>query len=1489
MKPKKKERSIFHKSVNVAIFLAVTIFVLLFLFFGFSQTKTFRNYLKETITENVNSSINGKLDIGRIDGSIFTSLRINDVSLQSLYDTVATVKKIDIEIRPLQILLKKIYLREIEIKGLNFNLREVMPGKYNVATLSRDTTEETSGDLRFPFLIQANNIVLSNISFTKQNLDNIKSQRNYNSLNIDDLRIDDLNLKAKAQVDINNKDFQLVINNFSFNTNILNFDLKRFSGAFHVDSTSISIKKLKTSTLTSNINLNLDVNDINIFRELNLSEMEKIPVTLDLNAQPFSFGDLYAIVPEVDMLVGETEFSASAKGTLGNLDINRFLIEYDKTRLDLTGSVVNLVSSDQLYFDVSAKNSNINLEDINSLLPTLELPVYKTLALNNFNLRYRGTPTNFIVGIDAKIGNGRLKLDSKLDFSKPQLIYDVVFDARNLDISEVLQYPTILNTKGNVTGLGTDPTLLQAGLKLESFKTKLYGYNIDSLKLNVVGKAKIIQLDLTGLVNNSKTIVGGSLDLTNSLSPAYNLTGSFKNLDLSQFTNDTSYSTSLNFNFQSNGRDLDLDKMVGDFKLDFDASVFKTTFFEDASLELKLSKSDSLRQIDLISNFVDFNISGNFSLQDAVEVLTYQGIQNTQIIQSKIKELNPVSNNMGIIDTTIISPIDTSITNKKIDFDYRFKFKDFDLIAAIIGQEELGIAGVGGGSVKNNSTNFSINTNLKLDYFYTLTDNEILYLSNLDTDLNFSRDNRNNSFDNLFGALSVGSDRIVAGSMVKNFSADFVFNQSKLIFNLYTEIDTFLTTSIDGNMLMRPGQQLLTIEDANIDYKDIAWTNRGPLALEFSTDSILFKDFTLYNDSSFFDLKGIFTSIGNNNLVFKAGNIPGHLLSYYLSGTYDQEFRAQTNLITNFSGKLADPRLTLNFQINDINYGNKELGNFYCVANYFKENLDVDLKFVDSLSNLRKPYFYIKGDIPVNLAIGTPKPLFDSSKVMNIKFIADSLNLNSFGNLLPTIKNQKGILKGNINLTGPINDIVYDGKLTVRKANFLSDLNDLEYKFGMILNFDKNRISVDSLAIANLKGSKLNGSITGNGFILLDGFTPKEIDLKFNGGLGVLGKRSRSVSPMIYGNLYLEVKDTWRYTLKENKNKFIGTVLLKEADLTFSPIQTGYNSTTDIVYSFKVDSSKMDTEEIKFDKLVTSKQKKVNSRVQESLTNFDYSVNVLIDDEAKIDFILSPSFNQKLVVLAEGNMLYETIDNSPRAQGEFRLLEGSKLEFFKVFDAVGSIRFETKVTDPNLDVVATYTSEYYQTSDQTVSSTPFAVKIKINGTFSELGKNLASSKDNIQVYIGARNIADDISEAKYDAKNALSFILVGKPDLTDPKETKNLAQSLVRETADSFLGSALTSLVNTRVGDAINDIQLSTTGQYTRFNVSGKFENVRYSVGGTEQVFQNFSSFYKANLRVEYLFDPNFLIRLERKTPLTGTTGTEDKINELGLKYILAF
>jgi hypothetical protein len=44
----------------------------------------------------------------------------------------------------------------------------------------------------------------------------------------------------------------------------------------------------------------------------------------------------------------------------------------------------------------------------------------------------------------------------------------------------------------------------------------------------------------------------------------------------------------------------------------------------------------------------------------------------------------------------------------------------------------------------------------------------------------------------------------------------------------------------------------------------------------------------------------------------------------------------------------------------------------------------------------------------------------------------------------------------------------------------------------------------------------------------------------------------------------------------------------------------------------------------------------------------------------------------------------------------------------------------------------------------------------------------------------------------------------------------------------------------------------------------------------------------KADIKVEYLFNPNFLIRLEQKSPIIETT-TEERVQELALKYKFEF
>jgi hypothetical protein len=278
-----------------------------------------------------------------------------------------------------------------------------------------------------------------------------------------------------------------------------------------------------------------------------------------------------------------------------------------------------------------------------------------------------------------------------------------------------------------------------------------------------------------------------------------------------------------------------------------------------------------------------------------------------------------------------------------------------------------------------------------------------------------------------------------------------------------------------------------------------------------------------------------------------------------------------------------------------------------------------------------------------------------------------------------------------------------------------------------------------------------------------------------------------------------------------------------------------------------------------------------------------------VPDRAQMVFILSQIANQRLIVETRGDMTYESISGNTRAQGVFELLNGSKLEFFKTFDAEGFIRFESSISEPYLDITATYINDYVPPSDPDATPEEVAIKIFIKGPLSAIGKNLVNNPESIAIYVGKKNIQNNVRETKYDYSDAFSFILFGKfkNDLTaqDRAETAGILSDF-QSTATSFLGSLLTNFVNSAVGDLVNNIQISRTGDQTKFRFSGKIQNLRYSFGGTTEIFQNIN---KANIKIEYPFNPSFLIRLERKDPIIQTPGLDEKVNELALKYKFEF
>jgi hypothetical protein len=370
----------------------------------------------------------------------------------------------------------------------------------------------------------------------------------------------------------------------------------------------------------------------------------------------------------------------------------------------------------------------------------------------------------------------------------------------------------------------------------------------------------------------------------------------------------------------------------------------------------------------------------------------------------------------------------------------------------------------------------------------------------------------------------------------------------------------------------------------------------------------------------------------------------------------------------------------------------------------------------------------------------------------------------------------------------------------------------------------------------------------------------------------------------------------WILTKHNDKYNFKGTIQLKQTDLTYTTTQEQSARSNNFNITYVVDSSKIDREQARFQEFLSSENSKTqNSGEGENAPlNFDYEMGVSVENSARLVFILSQAANQKLYVEMQGDLNFENNGGETRAQGAFDLMEGSKLDFLgSTFDATGSIRFERDITNPFLDIVATYISEYNDPRSPNSGPQEVAVKIKIRGLLTELGKNLTANQESIGVYVGSNNIERDIRSTQYDYSDAFSFILFHKfkDDLTAQDKTQLAGDSKnsnllgnIGSTATSFLGSILASYLNSAVGDLINNVQINNTGESTKFSLSGRLQNLRYSFGGTTEIFQNIG---KANFKLEY--GSNLLISLEGRDPIGQNYNIDTKIYEMKLKYRFEF
>lgn len=1487
-KKEKIKRPFFRRLINYFIYTGVGLIILSLVAFGFTQTLTFRNWLNETITEQVNSSTNGMLSIEKIDGTIFTSIILNNTIYLLEDDTLFAAEKIEVKTSPLKLLFKVIYFRKIELANANILFLKDENGELNISRIVPPSEEpEDTAESKFSWKIQVADLQLDNVNFNLQSYDKKYSSQSYLHPDTDDLRIKNINMRLSTFADIANSEFELYLSEFSFIPNLTGFRLKNLSGNFVYFDDKAGVTDLNIITDRSNISLSAAISEFPVFKGEKL-ELSKAPLRVDLAATDFHFDDLTTFVEGTRLLNGSVTTHLSASGTLDDLEIENLKAEIGETEFALNGRIQKILAGSDMFINTRFSNFSAKQDDITQLLPSIEIPTYKDYGTLIFDsLFFIGKPLDFNAGFGLKTEKGFIGSLLKMDLRETDISYSGKIVTKDLNLFPVIGIQTKINSSGDLKGKGFSPSTLKTKLNLLVKKSTIRDEFFNELNLVTTGEKGLIVSTLKFFGKKSSGSLSTKFNFAREESTAYTFDIKLNGLDIRNFTG-SDFGTDINIELTGEGENFNPDDLNLFTVIEIDSTELNGINIDNTSVIVDVRRGENERILNIVSDLADLTITGRFTLTDLVEAVGLEVKLLASAIERKINAIHPPR----LYDYDIVSPellldeqeFQSILANKEFKVNYLLEFKDFELLSLLLGDSEIDVDGelTGKFAVSQDSINMILATEINQLKFWDGAD--LYYLSDFSLNANIEDKVNQTSFEDFSASVDLTARRIFLGSEIRDLEFTVNMSRGSADLDLNLVFQDYLTFNTRGKVDLTGDRVTVMLDDLFAKYNQFDLRNTERVVLNYSNDEFQISSFTLAHNEGVVELKGNFSLSDYGEFIFSLDNINGKDLGVNLFGLPpDQTPESDLNLKLSYNGTPENPNLTVDFSLDSVTADRVFLGFVRSNINYSDKLLTADLNFFKAKSDINNPWLGLNGTIPLDLSISSQQRLPRNQK-LDVDFFADNFDLRFAGSLIPGISKLSGILEGQVALTGTYNDINSNGQLQIKYSSFTAEVNNLIYMLEAGFVIKDDQVTIASFSLSNSEDTKGGGKITASGRLILDNFKPKEIDIIASGDLKLLSERSRAINQNLYGDIVISTRDKMRFILNETQNSLSADLILRKgANVTFSPTQSAFTNKTD-KFNYIFVPAKEETVDKEIDSLIIISESKSDETDAASKIPFDLDLKIQVENEAKMVFVLSREFKQNLTAYLGGEFEYTVIDNVPRARGELQLLDGSKLDFIKTFQARGSVKFLDEIDNPYLDVSSTYQS-YYNPDTLATGGNEYEVQIRINleGPVKSLNTNFIRDERNIEVYKRRTNFGQFELDASKTASDAMFFIIVGKfPEDASLQET-NVAVS----TAASLAGSIVGGFLNEQLGDFVRSVNVQQVGTETKFSLIGKVGNVRYEVGGTSQVFQDLS---RANIKIEYPFIfTRLILRLERREPTFQSTTYSEMINELGLKYSFTF
>jgi len=1515
-----RRRSLPARLFRIAVYLGLGFIVLLLAVAGFTETTYFKDFLRDTIVEAADSSLNARLSIEKIDGNLISGWTLYGVRLRDAHGPVASIEKILLRYDLYPLLWKRITVKELTLDKPHIFITKAEGRDWNINGLTKPSADTTSSPFDWSIVVQNLRIVDGYLLvFDSSRAGPPPRDR----LDPERMELQEITLALRAEYRTSYK--KVSLNQFSFRNVLGDVNVRNISGDIVLRPDGAEIQGLSVQTDRSAILLTAAIAKVDLLEGIDTEAMRDYPMVVAARAPTFDARDLQYFLPSLDYLGGVASLEVSAKGSLRELTVRKVMLEAFDSRIELSGVLRDILEGTGMWMDIKGHGVRIKGSDVPLILPGIPIMDLSEIGTAEFStLRFTGQPLTFVGEIDVATDAGDAAGKMAFGFAGDEITYDGVLSTREVDFSRLLKDPmlsTSITGKTTIQGRGTTLGSMRGMLRMRLDSSRYQKLPVHRLVLDVDVRPDSLDLKLDFASVTGTLLADGAMSFVPDSVTGFRLNARGKNLNLKHLMDDAEYDSDLTFTLQARGNGVDLSTMSGDATVAVEPSRLGTLIFERDTFKVALKQSESGGEKLLIeTQYADASFEGRFDFPRFFNYMSLQAdslsaaLATWSIFADSARVEQPV---VGYPQTgraraaTEVRPEAVRDTSRYMDVKYSIALKNPDRFAKYFDASTFIVRGSYNGSIVGGDNGFDVQGQANVSDFYMM-DSTSTWLA---AGVRFNYDIKNLQIENPLEHLTIravasAGDANINGLRLHRIEATLLYSDGEPRLRVRGSYDTLLNVDIDCRGRFNDGVLSLEFPTMKLAWLDQQFTNDGPALLRIDSSGFNVDHFDLVNGRMRLSLKGSRSYDGANSFSLFVDSLDVGVMEYAATGSpaalRGESFTGVGFVEANVSGTDDHPEFAAAVYVDKLGFRGSIFGTLNMEATYSAGNLELysELDYRDREGKSEK-VFFLSGMVPVGISFGEEKKEKSSSKA-NLRVQMKQFPLAIIQEFIGLFSPLEGHANGDLTITGTAESPSFVGTISVEDGRGRFLFNNMDYRLAMRIEAEKQDIRIVSASIENVPADWSEGKITAEGTISTEAFVISNFDLAMRGKLKVLRPASRAVTRSLYGDLFISTggRDlTYRGRL--DRSMLIGDIIVEEGALVFPFEQSSgpVSKYSDFNYVVVDDTTTQITTSLSGGRFGgrtglhapdSAEAAAIPGAERSILDGLSYDMKFATDGRLRVEIPI-PMLEAELdAILTFDNL---KVSNFGTGEGRFvgAVQLGQESDFIfltKRMLASGSLRFTRDPQNPDLDLTAIY-SDYYVDPETDIRRLIY-VKVFITGTKEkpELKYDMRWDDPNGALVSQGGDIESD----------AFSFVVFGTfaKDLTKSGKARSAAIDMAPDLA-SKLGSALASTAATQfllkagLQDVVNRVDFANLGtQDSRVKFTSLIGRALISYDG------KMSNLGSSNVTVDFPLSRildlpwgNFVVQIARRTidqtSESATQMQEYSIYELKILWRFSF